>query len=82
MLTLAGLQKYYDYLASQKTRTRTNDKMAQRKVLDWGKREEEFSSRDETNSASSGMKQKKKGKRFLRLIESYSRHVEGLQMIQ
>ena len=73
MLTVVGLQKYYDYLASQKTVIPTKEK------VDRNKRDE-ILSRDD--SASSGTKKKKKGKRFLRLIESYSKHVEGLQMIQ
>lgn len=51
--------------------------------VDHSKKNEESvpSGRSESGS-SSKKKKKKKGKGLLRLMEAYSKHVEGLQMIQ
>lgn len=56
-------------------------KGVERKALDHDEKNEGKNFPKGSGSASSG-KQKKKGKGWLRLIEAYSRHVEGLQMIQ
>ena len=82
LLTLTGLQRYYDYLASQKDAMPKKDKPGDRESWAQRKKGENIGSLDRTDEASSSKKKKKKGKGFLKLIEAYSRHVEGLQMIQ
>lgn len=84
-----GLQRYYDYLASQRNGVSTRDRTKDRETFIGSGEEEETHLLDRIDSGLSGKrekkdKKKKKGKRkgFLRLIEAYSRHVEGLQMIQ
>ena len=78
MLTLPGLQKYYEYLASQKNVVHPMEK---RETVDRNKSTADSLHPDRTGSQSSG-KKKKRGKGLRRLIKSYARHVEGLQMIQ
>ena len=82
MLTLIGLQRYYDYLASQKIAATKKEVREDRENVDQRKRDERSPWVDPNEEKSSGKKKKKKGKGLLRLIEAYSRHVEGLQMIQ
>lgn len=81
-LTLVGLQRYYDYLASQKTAAPKKEVREDRENVDQRRRDEESRSADPNKERSSGKKKKKKGKGLLRLLDAYSRHVEGLQMIQ
>ena len=57
------------------------EKGEERKKSDRSKNNEENLSLARLDSGSSS-KKKKKGKGLLRLIEAYSKHVEGLQMIQ
>ncbi len=80
MLTLTGLQKYYEYLASQKNVVHTMEK---REIVDRNKTTAavDYPHLDRTDSEFSG-KKKRKGKGLRRLIGSYVRDVEGLQMIQ
>lgn len=82
MLTLVGLQRYYEYLASQKTAASMKEVREDRGNMDQRRRDEESRSADPNKERSSGKKKKKKGKGLLRLLDAYSRHVEGLQMIQ
>ena len=83
LLTLTGLQRYYDYLASQKNTIPTKGKGRHKGNSDGNRMEEEIPLLDRTGTGSSVKKEKKtKKKGFLRLIEAYSKHVEGLQMIQ
>lgn len=49
--------------------------------VDHSKKNEESVPSGRSDSGSS-RKKKKKGKGLLRLMEAYSKHVEGLQMIQ
>ena len=79
MLTVTGLQKYYDYLACQNDAALTREKMESGKP-NWGKKEDTLSAGNVDFPLSS--KKKKRGKGLLRLMEAYSKHVEGLQMIQ
>lgn len=79
-MTSTGLQRYYEFLASQKSAVPIKGKGKERDKLDPNE-ESEPSGRPDSGS-SSKKKKKKKGKGLLRLIEAYSRHVEGLQMIQ
>ena len=79
LLTFVGLQRYYDHLAQKNTTP----------VMEKGNRSETSDSdiMEETlpiqNSGSGASRTKyKKGKGLRRLIEAYSKHVEGLQMIQ
>ena len=57
------------------------EKWEERKKSDQSKKNEEDLPLARLDSVSSS-KKKKKGKGLLRLIEAYSKHVEGLQMIQ
>ena len=82
LLTLAGLQRYYEYLASRKNAVPTKLPREDTARFDRSRDDEETPLLDRSETESSGKKKKKKGKGFLRLIEAYSRHVEGLQMIQ
>ena len=50
--------------------------------VDHSKKNEESVPSGRSESGSSSKKKKKKGKGLLRLMEAYSKHVEGLQMIQ
>lgn len=86
-MTCIGLQRYYDYLASQRNAVSTKDRTKDRETFIGSKEEEEAPLLDRFDSRSSDKrekkdKKKKKGRGLLRLIEAYSRHVEGLQMIQ
>lgn len=56
-------------------------KGGERKALDYDEKNDKNLFPKGSGSAASS-KEKKKGKGFRRLIEAYSRHVEGLQMIQ
>ena len=80
---LTGLQRYYEYLASRKNAIPTKQQREDAVRPNRGNDDEETPLLDRSETESSGKKKKKKkGKGFLRLIEAYSRHVEGLQMIQ
>ena len=79
LLTSIGLQRYYDHLA-QKNATPVIEKGKRRESSDSGILEETLPIQDPGSGASST--KKKKGKGLRRLIEAYSKHVEGLQMIQ
>lgn len=81
MLTFTGLQRYYEYLASQKSTVTIKDKGKEREKSHKSKRNEENVQSGHPELGSS-TKKKKKGKGLLRLMEAYSKHVEGLQMIQ
>lgn len=81
MLTLTGLQRYYEILASQEKEAPIKEKRKERGRLYRSKKKEKtlFT---ETPESGSFVKGEKKGKGFLRLLEAYSKHVEGLQMVQ
>ena len=79
LLTFIGLQRYYDHLA-QKNATPIMEKGKRRETSDSGILEETLTMQNSGSGASST--KKKKGKGLRRLIEAYSKHVEGLQMIQ
>ena len=81
-LTLTGLQRYYEYLASRKNAVPMKQQRENSARHNCGNDDEETPLLDRSETESSGKKKKKRGKGFLRLIEAYSRHVEGLQMIQ
>ena len=81
---LIGLQRYYEYLASSRKNTVPIKQQREGTVrFNRGNDDEETPLLNRSETESSGKKKKKKkGKGFLRLMEAYSRHVEGLQMIQ
>ena len=82
LLTLTGLQRYYEYLASRKNAVPIKQQREDTARSNCGNDDEGTPLLNRSETESSGKKKKKKGKGFLRLIEAYSRHVEGLQMIQ
>lgn len=81
LLTSTGLQRYYEYLASRKNAAPTKEKRKEEEDIDCSTKNGENVPLGPSDSGSSRQK-KKKGKGLLRLIEAYSKHVEGLQMIQ
>lgn len=78
-LTFTGLQRYYDHLA-QKNAIPIMEQGKRRESSDSGILEQTLTIQKSGSGASST--KKKKGKGLRRLIEAYSKHVEGLQMIQ
>ena len=78
LLTFTGLQRYYEYLASRKNAAPTKEKRKEEEDFDCSGKKVPFGPSD----SGSSRQKKKKGKGLLRLIEAYSKHVEGLQMIQ
>ena len=81
LIEITGLQRYYEYLATQKDAVPIKQKREDAAKSDRSKNDEETPLLGQTETESSGRKKTKKRKGFLRLIEAYSRHVEGLQMI-
>ena len=79
---ITGLQRYYEYLASRKNVVPTKQQREDMARSNRGNDDEETPLLGRSETESLGKKKKKKGRGFLRLIEAYSRHVEGLQMIQ
>ena len=80
LLTFIGLQRYYDHLAQKNATPIIIEKGNRGESLDGGILEETLPIQNSGSRASSA--KKKKGKGLRRLIEAYSKHVEGLQMIQ
>ncbi|KAL9065684.1 MAG: hypothetical protein Q9161_008070 [Pseudevernia consocians] len=76
-----GLQRYYEYLASQKNAVLIKEKGKESEKLHQSKKNEENVASGRPDSGSS-TKKKKRGRGLLRLMKAYSKHVEGLQMIQ
>ena len=92
-----GLQKYYDYLASCQnkknihihTREMSDQKEKMNRTFRNGDEERASASastgretKEKKEESEEKKKKKTRGRGLKRLMEKYSRHVEGLQMIQ